>query len=240
VIGAEGQDETAEPHASRRPDPLDQQAISWCYPLEHRAGEDHTIDKPDGYQHWRSTVADFWPGPQLSWTDIHPITLAARERSIFRGEAATPDHDLWRYRRIIAEGSFASGPNGGGALTTTAAPGDVTLVNWPQIDYWELPLVGVDHKTRRRALDGARELSLSFLYWMQTEAPRHDDGHGYPGLRLRPDVVDTVDGLAKMPYIRESRRIKAEFTVVEPHVGEDARRELAGSEVLADSVGIGS
>jgi hypothetical protein len=82
---------------------------------------------------------------------------------------------------------------------------------------------------------------------MQTEAPRPDGGTGWKGLRLRPDVVDTEDGLAKYPYIREARRIRAEFTVVEQHVGTDARRKISGkkgeeltAERFADTVGIGS
>jgi hypothetical protein len=41
------------------------------------------------------------------------------------------------------------------------------------------------------------------------------------------------------PYIRESRRIQAEFTVVEQHVATKAR-EGRGAEPYADSVGIGS
>jgi hypothetical protein len=55
------------------------------------------------------------------------------------------------------------------------------------------------------------------------------------------------DGLALYPYIRESRRIQAEFTVVEEHVGTDARMKATGksreevtAEVFSDSVGIGS
>jgi hypothetical protein len=75
---------------------------------------------------------------------------------------------------------------------------------------------------------------------MQTEAPRHDGGVGYPGLRLRPDVVGTSDGLAKCVYVRESRRIRAEFTVLEQHVGVKARGDTHGAEEFADSVGIGS
>ncbi|MFD0853653.1 FAD-dependent oxidoreductase, partial [Actinomadura adrarensis] len=92
---------------------------------------------------------------------------------------------------------------------------------------------------RRRALRGARELTLSFVYWMQTEAPRWDGGHGYPELRLRGDVMGTGDGLAKEAYIRESRRIKALFTVTEAHVGLEMRGPDAGSETFDDSVGIG-
>ncbi|SIB81556.1 FAD dependent oxidoreductase [Mycobacteroides abscessus subsp. abscessus] len=70
----------------------------------------------------------------------------------------------------------------------------------------------MDEEERKKHLEGARQLSLSLLYWMQTEAPRPDGGQGYKGLRLRPDVTGTDDGLAMYPYIRESRRIKAEFT----------------------------
>ena len=69
---------------------------------------------------------------------------------------------------------------------------------------------------------------------------------GWPGLRLRTDIVGTEDGLAKYPYIRESRRIKAEFTVLEQHVEREARIQLTGKsreEVTAEPfrpVGIGS
>jgi hypothetical protein len=97
------------------------------------------------------------------------------------------------------------------------------------------------HQTR------AKQLSLSLFYWMQTEAPRSDGGTGWRGLRLRPDVTGTADGLARYPYIRESRRIRAEFTVVEQQVGADARRKLFAkssadlmAEHFADSVGVGS
>ena len=78
---------------------------------------------------------------------------------------------------------------------------------------------------RRKHLERAKQLSLSLLYWLQTEAPRPDGGAGWKGLRLRPDIVGTEDGLAKYPYIRESRRIRAEFTVLEQHVGTDARSD---------------
>ncbi len=67
-------------------------------------------------------------------------------------------------------------------------------------------------------------MSLSFLYWMQTEAPNTmghaaRDEQGFPGLRLRPDIVGTAGGLAKSIYVRESRRIQAQFTVLEQHLG---------------------
>jgi hypothetical protein len=45
---------------------------------------------------------------------------------------------------------------------------------------------------------------------------------------------------SKYPYIRESRRIQAEFTVLEQHVAIAARGSLQGAERFADSVGIGT
>jgi hypothetical protein len=122
-----------------------------------------------------------------------------------------------------------------------------TLVNWPQNDYWLGPMVGtqVSAADAQRHITRAKQLSLALLYWLQTECPRPDGKIGWKGLRLRPDLVGTDDGLAKAPYVRESRRIQAEFTVLEQHVGTEARRQLAKSqevqaEPFADSVGVGS
>jgi hypothetical protein len=78
---------------------------------------------------------------------------------------------------------------------------------------------------------------------MQTEG-------GYRGLYLAPEVMGTKDGFAKAPYFRESRRIKAVFTVTEGHVGmfarygsDSAKVELPSENMHAepffDSVGIG-
>ncbi|MCA2221862.1 FAD-dependent oxidoreductase [Nonomuraea aurantiaca] len=233
VIGAESGAEHGELHAPAVADPLDQQAVSWCCALEYRAGEEHTIDRPAGYAHWRDTVDPRWPGPQLSWDDVVPDLLTTRTRPLFAGAAADLEaagtDDLWHYRRILARRNLEPGFPGG----------EITLVNWPQIDYWELPLLGVDDVTRERALQGARELTLSLVHWMQTEAPRPDGGHGYPGLRLRGDVTGTEDGLAKEVYIRESRRIKALFTITEQHIGREMRGAETGAAHFADSVGIG-
>ena len=56
---------------------------------------------------------------------------------------------------------------------------------------------------------------------------------------LRPDVMGTEDGLSKYPYIRESRRIRAELTVTEEHLSVEARGDR-GAERFTDSVGIGA
>lgn len=168
-----------------------------------------------------------------------PISL--KERGVtFDPEADREEGDvenLWIYRRIVRARSHQPG----------FAGGDVTLVNWPQNDYWLGNLYGGTAAEAARNVKRARQLSLSLLYWMQTEAPRRQGGRGWRGLHLRPDVMGTSDGLAMYPYVREARRIQAEFTVLEQHVGVDALEKLTGksrdeltAERFDDSVGVGS
>ncbi len=232
VIGAESQAQTGELHALEgEANPLDQQAISWCFAIDYLPDADHTIEKPEDYDFWRSYQAPFWPASQLSWTDVDPETLQTRHRAIFNGPTDREyADDFWHFRRIFYRKHYPDG----------LYPSDITLVNWPQIDYWLGPLLGVSEQEQHQNLRAAKQLSRSMLYWMQTEAPRLDGGYGYRGLRLRHDVVGTHDGLAKHVYVRESRRIKAEFTIAEQHVGVEARGKLQGAEVFPDSVGIGS
>jgi len=107
------------------------------------------------------------------------------------------------------------------------------------IDYIGGHLHGNDPVARARHIATAREQSLALFHWLQTEAPRPDGGAGWPGLRLRGDVTGTTDGLAKMPYIRESRRIQAAFTVRQQHVAQSCRPGETLAETFEDSVGIG-
>jgi hypothetical protein len=103
--------------------------VSWCFPLDYLPDEDHTIDMPDRYDFLRGYRASFWTGPQLAWTDIYPDTLKPRHRAIFDEEpfvGGRDGSDLWHYGRILARVNFS-----GGLLSS-----DITLVNWPQIDYW--------------------------------------------------------------------------------------------------------
>lgn len=176
----------------------------------------------------------------MSWTDVHPETLQPRTRYLFEGEPSDQyGDDLWHFRRIFWHSQCLSG----------VYPSDLTLANWPQIDYWidpdtkkGAPLVGpgVTPAARTKALNEAKQLSLSMLYWVQTEAP-HQRGsqRGFPGLRLRPDLVGTKDGLAKTAYIRESRRLAVEFPIVEQEIGVEARPGQTSAAVFPDSVGIG-
>jgi hypothetical protein len=241
VVGSEAKKDTGEPHAPDAADPANQQAFTVCFAMDYLDGEDHTIDKPADYAFWRDYVPKLepeWPGKLLSWTMSHPVTLKPREMG-FDPTGPTPKGvpNLWTYRRIADKGTFAAG----------TYPGDVCLVNWPQNDYWLGNLVDVSGAEAARHFRAARQLSLSLMYWMQTEAPRPDGKQGWKGLRLRDDLLGSDHGLAQYPYIRESRRIKAELTVTENHVGADARAAATGKKVgqvtaeqFPDSVGVGS
>jgi len=176
---------------------------------------------------WRKFRPPQWPGPLLSWELSDHVTHRTRHRPLFADRPTGGiTYDLWHARRILAAGQF----DGDWA--------DVTAAAWPMMDYTRLPLLGVPDRTRAQALREAQELSVSFLYWMQTEAPRHDGGLGYPELYPRPDLTGTATGLAKLPFIREGRRIRAEFTVLEQHIGVQARPGASGAQRFDDSVGI--
>ncbi len=213
VTGAESREQTGEPHAAAVADPLNMQPVTACFAVDHIAGEDHTIPRPARYEPGRFTLAA--PDPRTN----EPVerTLVPNppgDPALVGPDLSDPglDKELWLFRRIAARGNFLPG----------FLRSDITLVNWPQVDYVGGPVFGVPDADRHAA--AARELSLCFLYWLQTEA-------GFPGLRLRRDVVgDTPDGLAKALYVRESRRIVGERTVLEQDLGTDFR----------DTVGIGA
>lgn len=105
-IGAESSAETGELHAPDVADPLDQQAVTWCWALKYRPGENHVIDRPVEYDHWRDTVDPCWPGSQFSWSDVVPDLLTERVRPLFAGKPSdavlSEDPHLWHYRRILA------------------------------------------------------------------------------------------------------------------------------------------
>ena len=231
VTGAESQSETSEPHAAAESNRNNVQALTWCFPMAHDPTRSHVIDRPEGWERWRDYVPELnprWPGPLISWNATNPVTLADRPAVLFPGEVRPGTFSLWHYRRIVCRDHYL--PDN--------APHEVTLVNWPQNDYLELNIIDQPREIVAQALAEARQLSLCLFYWLQTEAPRPDGGTGYPGLYLRPDLVGTEDGLAKAPYIRESRRIKARFTVTELHVGSDSRSS-GKAEVFPDTIGVG-
>lgn len=227
VIGAESRNETGEPLAVEGPaDPMDQMVFTHVFALEHRPGESHVIEKPAAYDFWTKAKSHRGDWPKFTQAD-----LMGAEQDHF-GRPARPNGyvpSTWNFRRMLYAGNFEPG----------AFDSDVTVAIWPLNEYNQGVLCGVGPEERRRHLDAARQLSLSTIYWLQTEAPNpRTGGTGYPGLRPRGDVFGTGDGLAQAPYIRESRRIRAEFTVLEQHFRTDHPPTKDGPVRYADSVGL--
>lgn len=238
ITGTESKNETGELHAPEKANPKNNQAFTVCFAIDYIPGEDHTIEKPKDYDFWRNFKPDLnpsWPGKLLDLHYSNPATLTSKELA-FNPEGDTePLLNLWNYRRIINKNNFK--PN--------TFQSDISLVNWPQNDFMTGNLIGATPGEFKKHVEKAKQLSLSLLYWLQTEVPRPDKGCGWPGIRLRKDILGTEDGLAKYPYIRESRRIKALFTVLEEHVGKENRSLITGrinentAAEFYDSIGIG-
>ena len=239
VTGNESGKGTGELHAPEKADPENNQAFNYCFAIDYLPGEDHTIEKPRDYEFWRNfrpQMKPSWPGKFLDLHYSSPATLSSKELAFDpTGGDTSSLLNLWSYRRIIDKTNFKPG----------TFKSDITIVNWPQNDYFIGNLVGANIEDYKKHIENAKQLSLSLLYWLQTEVPNSKDGYGWPGLRLRKDIMGTDDGLAKHPYIRESRRIKALFTVLEEHVGKDNLSMVTGKKdnILAaefyDSVGTG-
>lgn len=227
VSGAESRAETGEPNALGGPaQPGNVQGLTWVMAIANDEGSQRVIDKPAQYERWRAYKPDFWPGPLLGFEVLHAHTGEPRTLPLF----STDWYALFPYRQIVDPAKFEAG----------YLPHPVTIVNWPQNDYFVGNIIDEPAELVRDRLEESRQLSLSLLYWLQTEAPRHDGGTGYPGLYLRPDITGTEDGFAKAPYIRESRRIKARFTVTEQMVAAYTNPGVDRAPAFADSVGIGA
>ena len=239
-LGTESKAETGELHAPEKGNIKNQQAFTLCFAMDYRPGENHIIDKPEKYEFWKNYAPQLtpsWPGRLLDLSYSTPSTLKPKKLGFHpEGGLTTNALNLWNYRKIINRHNFTPG----------FYPGDTTIVNWPQNDYMLGNLVDVSDKEWKKNVENARQLNLSLLYWLQTEVERPDGGAGWPGIRLRNDVMGTADGMAKYPYIREGRRIKAMFTVLEEHVGVENRTLIKGeaaakkAESFKDSIGVGS
>ncbi|MEQ1822330.1 MAG: FAD-dependent oxidoreductase [Fimbriimonadaceae bacterium] len=233
-LGAESQRDTGEPNALEGdPDPNNVQGLTWVFAMG--LGASSPPQKPEDYEFWRAYRPDFWPGPLLGFDVLHAHTQEPRRLPLFSEDW----YALFPYRQII-------NPT---VLNLERDP--VTVVNWPQNDYFlqsiidvepyePHPMPGASGPISAQRLQDARMLSSGLLYWLQTEAPRNDGGLGYPECYAASGITGTPDGFAKYPYIRESRRIKAQFTILEQHVAAYTNPGLDRAPGFADSVGIGA
>lgn len=207
--GVESHAETGEPSAPVQELRAATQAITFTFAVEMRPGESHVISRPPQYDELLATHGFTFNGFRMF-------------------EPAVFGRSFWEYRRILDARNF----------TDPRVQEDVSLVNWVSTEYHEETLIDQPEETVPVHLDRARQLALSFLFWLQTEAPRDDGGTGYPELKLRPDIMGTPDGLAKYPYIRESRRLMALHTVREQDVTA-AYNPGARARLLPDACALG-
>jgi hypothetical protein len=205
------------------------QSFTYTFAIEHRPGESHPIGKPPEYEKFRDTQ-------QFTFRLYYPVDLGWKgfvEYRMFGEEPPIPNNQsplaFFTWRRLLASRNF-TGPK---------APRDLALINWPRQDYHSESLLDRTPLDAARVLQQAKRASLSFLWWLQNEVPRDDKkGSGYPELMLRPEVMNSPDGLSKFPYIRESRRIRARQRVVEQDIVAEYQPG-ARARWFDDSIGTG-
>lgn len=212
-VGLESQKQTGEEHAyPGEPDPRGVQGFTYCFAVEFRPGEDHTIEKPAMY--------DFFNDKKRYGIGAYPMFTATPEKP----------WPFWTYRRLVSAELFDD----------KRVPNDIAMINWASNDYHEKDLIGATPEERKQIHYEAKQQSFGFLYWLQTECPREDGkGKGYPEMMLRADIMGTSDGMSMDPYIRESRRIKAMTTIHEFDITSGTQGG-ARAHLYDDSVGIGN
>lgn len=218
TVGSEGSSAFSEPDAvPGAADARAEQSCTWVAILVREAEPQPTFEPPPGYV----TLRDSQPFS----LDLAGTNGSVERRGFFTaGPTGLPS--FWSYRRIRT-------------ARHTGAP-EAAVINWAGNDYRESGLVHEPDKTRH----GARALTLAFVHWLRTEAPRDSqdglgpqgNGRGYPELRLAPELTGTPDGLAEAAYVRESRRLANP----RPTTGSDIAETLHGAPAseITDSVGI--
>ena len=227
VVGAETVAQTGEKQAQPvEAKPHCVQSFTYTFACERRGdGENHVIPRPEKYEHYRS-AQPYSLRIEVHGGEIYGESSGWLDYRLYDAMPGTKG-GLWTYRRLIDGATFA------GSVTR-----DLTMFNWPGNDYRDRSVLDCPPLEAARALQDAKRVSLGFLHWLQTEAPATGTRLGAPEIRLRPDVMDTADGLSKHPYIRESRRIRARKTIVEQEVSANHQRGPRAAH-FSDSVGVG-
>lgn len=221
ISGAESKSQTDEPHALDGPaEPANIQSFTWCAVIGFDSNGDHTIEKPEEYDSWKEYIPPHWTGQLLDLTFPNVRTGAPMTLPLF-SDSASEDWTLFGYRQIVTSEMYE----------TLVEP--ATVMNWPQNDYMLGEVIDRDSETVKKHYRSAKNLTRSVLYWLQTDL-------GYKGLRFRPDLAGTEDGLAKAPYHRESRRIRSLRTICEQDISPETNPGLNISPDMWDSIGIGA
>ncbi|GAC1614552.1 MAG: FAD-dependent oxidoreductase [Vulcanimicrobiaceae bacterium] len=196
-IGAESHGDTNEPDAPANAHPEWIQPITVPIAIENRpAGENHTLPRPANFddiaRKQRFHIVD---------GDINGV-LRPRPGG---------QESIFSYRQYIDARNF----------NDARYAFDRTTLNVGSNDYMDATLPSGDPARDRQIYEGARDVSIAFVYWLQTEVERDDrNGNGYPNLKVRTDAFGTADGCAPQAYIRESRRIDAEERILQQDIAK--------------------
>jgi FAD dependent oxidoreductase len=223
TIGAEAKSDTGEPHAESSASPGHIQPITVSIAVERRPdGEQHIIPEPANY-------AQLAAGQAFGAYDGRNGMIGGVFSS---AKSANPGWEtLFDYRQYIDSGNFTD-PN---------YVHDRSVINVGCNDYQAAVIPTGDAARDAAIVEAARAVSIAYLYWLQTEAPRDDgSGTGYPNLMVRSDIFGRADGTAPQAYIRESRRIaKPMVRLLEQHVAAETPSPAARAPMnFEDSCGI--
>lgn len=207
--GKESFADTLEPSASNQSMLTACQSFTYTFAVERRDDEHHTIPKPELYEEMRKRN-------RFTLNGFRMFT-SGRFRTTF-----------WNYRLLIDASNFDD----------SRYLNDISLINFLSMDYDDETILDQPEDVVQYHFYRAKQLSLSYLYWLQTEAPREEGGQGYPELKLRKDLMGSKDGLSQYPYIRESRRLKGLYTIKEQDIVANYNNGPR-AVFYPDSVGIG-
>ena len=142
---------------------------------------------------WAAVLKDYGKGADK--TIEKPKNYNAE---LFRGSCAmTVDSILIDCKKMLGYGRL---------------PNNKFMINWPRHgnDIY-LNVVEMNWSQRREELKKAKERTLSFVYYIQTEL-------GYKNIGLADDEFPTADKLAFVPYHREGRRLRGVQRLTINHV----------------------
>lgn len=219
ATGAESHAETGEIHAPAQANLDNVQDFTYPFVLELTPKADSTnlVPKPVFFD-------EFQQAGKLSFLGYKMFDHAEKQSQTGATQKLLP---FWTYRRLIARENF-----------NKQFSADLAMINWEAHDLRGENIIDQEPAVMAERLARGKALSLSFLHWLQTMAPRDEGGAGYMELKLRPELLGSTDGLSKYPYIRESRRIKALHIVKESEIAA-ATNSGARAKKFPDSVGIG-
>ncbi len=222
-LGAEGRDAYGEPSAPEQPRPDWIQSLTYCFAVRWLPdAPEARVPRPREYDAFKA-LGEYTLRYDYS-DERGQIYYKVFERAPGAGGP------FWTYRRILAASSFDP---------TAGVVADLALINWRGNDFHDETPLGKEPAEQVRILRRARDFSLGFLYWLQTECPRDDGrGLGYPEMKLAMDVFGGEDGLAPHPYIREARRLVGLTMLRQQDMLPDpARPERRWGTEFPDSVG---